>query len=573
VRLGRVLQRGPAVGFFDVPRGDVNTPAAGGEVAGGVVQILGWCLFPGSSVTRVDIDLGPLGTRRARLGMPRPDVARVCEHPSAPLSGFECMTDLDAIAGEVTVRALAHSADGRTLALEPVTFTVARQQPFAGDETATLLRERSGRFARPRLAPPNGDVRVLAFSHQLPYGGASLYMAELLGRLARKPGFDCTVVTLQDGPLRADLEAAGIAVHLADPYPVRTVERYEASVAELMAWAAPQRFDVAFVNTLGSFQGADVAARLGIPVVWGVHESFELPLFWATAYVPGSLHPYVMARAEHAFTEAAAVVFEAEATRRLFVPYADPQRLVTLPYGIELDAVRAARESRDRGEVRRALGIPEGARVILCLGTLEARKSQAMLAEAFASVADGHPDVVLALVGEVDAEWCAGYVAAIRAFLERRGLETRVRIEPVDADPYRWHIASDVHVCASDVESLPRSVLEAMAFGVPVVSTDVFGIPEVIEDGVTGYLCATRDSAGLAHALDRALDADPEERARITRTAGALVWGRHEPARYAERLWGLFHALAHDPQADPRAALMLTPSAGATSVRTRARRG
>ena len=48
---------------------------------------------------------------------------------------------------------------------------------------------------------------------------------------------------------------------------------------------------------------------------------------------------------------------------------------------------------------------------------------------------------------------------------------------------------SDLLVCASDVESLPRTVLEAMAWELPVLATAVYGLPELIEDGETGWLC------------------------------------------------------------------------------------
>ena len=55
---------------------------------------------------------------------------------------------------------------------------------------------------------------------------------------------------------------------------------------------------------------------------------------------------------------------------------------------------------------------------------------------------------------------------------------------------------------------MPRVILEAMAFGTPVVSTRVFGVPELIEHGHTGYLCEMRDLDDLARTLDRVLAAD-----------------------------------------------------------------
>ncbi len=536
----RVRHARPQSGYYDVPRGDINVPADGSVVEGDVVQVLGWCLFPGSTVARVEVAAGGAPVQRARLGMPRPDVAAACPHPSAPACGFEQMVHVPPGATELTVSARAWSADGRRLDIEPITFSTSTPAPFAEHSRAHVLRARASRFARsPHAVPEHDGLRMLVFTHQLPYGGASLYLLEVLRRFARRPGFECSVVTLEDGPLRAHLEALGIAVHVSDPWPVTSLGRYESSVAALMAWAAHQHFDVVLANTLFAFQGADVAERLGIPVIWAVHESFDLPLFLSTAFAPGTLDPYVPTRMAQTLEDAGAIVFEAEATRRLFLPYADPDRLITMPYGIELGAIAAARSARRRADARRALGLRDDAHVLLCLGTVEPRKGQATLVEAFASLADRFPDAVLALVGEIDAPWCSDYARGIHELVARHGLETRVRVLPVVSDPYPLHLAADLHVCASDVESLPRSVLEAMAFEVPVVSTRVYGVPEVIEDGVSGYLCDTRDAAGMAAALDRALSASPGELERIAAAAAATVGSRHEPASYADRLWDL----------------------------------
>jgi glycosyltransferase involved in cell wall biosynthesis len=322
-------------------------------------------------------------------------------------------------------------------------------------------------------------------------------------------------------------------------------------VAELAAWAAARGFNAVFVNTLGSFAGADVATRLRMPAVWAVHESFPLSMFWFSAFPPGSLDPYVRAQAEQAFRSASAAVFEAEATRRLFLADAQPERLLTLPYGIEFDAIDAARASYSRADARRSLGIDPDARLILCLGSIEPRKSQTLLAQAFAQIADRHPNAVLALVGATEDEYCADYRAALREYVARTGSERRVRIEPVTDDPYRWHAAADVLACASDVESLPRVILEAMAFGTPVVSTRVFGVPEVIEDAHTGYLCEMRDLDDLARTLDRVLAADARELAAVGEAASSRVRARHDPDAYADEVLDLLRGLVADPEALP----------------------
>jgi D-inositol-3-phosphate glycosyltransferase len=545
-------------GFFRRPRGYIDYPLPGAELPRAPVHVLGWCLFPGTSVARVEVSVNGGPAERARIAMERGDIPMGTRDPAAPLSGFEHKADLSGLppgTSSVTVEATAHSMDGRTLRLAPVEFPVGPAEPAFRDQDgrAAELRARSTRPLRPRAVRPEGDpLRLLAFSHVLTHGGASLYLLELLERLMRDEGFECELVTLSDGPLRERLEATGIPVHLTDAFPVKTLQRYEGSVAELVAWAAPGHFDAVLVNTLGSFVGGDVAARLGIPAVWAVHESFPLPMFWHAAYGEGSLHPYARAQAEEALANATAVVFPAEATRQLFLDHADPKRLAAIPYGIELGAIDTAAQAPDRHELRRRLEVPADAQVVLCLGSIEPRKSQAMLAAAFAQIAERHPRAQLALVGATEDAYCADYRTALHEFVRRSGLDARVRIEPVTDDPYSWHAVADVLVCASDIESLPRVIVEAMAFGTPVLSTRVFGVPELIDDGRTGFLCDMRDTADLAAGLDRVLGAPAHELEAVTRAAAQHARRRHDPSAYATTVGSLLRAAAANPRALPR---------------------
>lgn len=554
------VRRGPS-GFFRRPRGYIDYPQVGAELPRAPVHVLGWCLFPGTSVARVEVSVNGGPAERARVAMERSDIPALTKEAAASLSGFEHKADLSGLPGDtrsVTVEATARGMDGRVLRLDPVEFPIGPAAPAYREEDdggrAAELRARSMRPLRPRAAAtPDRPPRLLAFAHVLTHGGASLYLVELLERLTRDHGFQCEVATLTDGPLRERLERAGIPVHITDAFPVTKLERYEGNVAELVAWAAAGQFDVVLVNTLGSFAGGDVAGRLGIPAVWTAHESFPLPMFWQAAYEPGSLHPYARAQAEQALESAAAVVFPAEATRRLFVMNADPNRLVAIPYGIELDAMDGAiAGGTDRVAAKRRLGIEPDARVILCLGSIEARKSQAMLTQAFARIADRHPRAQLMLVGETSDAYCANYRTALREFVSRAGLEERVRIEPVTDDPYSWHAVADVLACASDIESLPRVIVEAMVFGTPVLSTRVFGVPELIEDGRTGYLCDMRDAASLADGLDRVLSAPAEELAAVTRAAERHARARHDPSAYAATMAALLQGVAASPRALPR---------------------
>jgi glycosyltransferase involved in cell wall biosynthesis len=92
-----------------------------------------------------------------------------------------------------------------------------------------------------------------------------------------------------------------------------------------------------------------------------------------------------------------------------------------------------------------------------------------------------------------------------------------------------------------------------MAFELPVVATRIFGVPETIEDGRTGWLCEPRDVGALAGALDRALCAPRDDVAALAGDAARAARARHDAAVYADRFAGLLEGLAADPAADPAA--------------------
>ncbi len=304
---------------------------------------------------------------------------------------------------------------------------------------------------------------------------------------------------------------------------------------------------MAIVNTMGAAIGADLALRLGIPAAWAIHESYELAEYWVAAYGPGGIDAYVKERATAALRGVAALVFEAEATRREYLAHGDAQRLITVPYGIAIAEVDAYRESANVDQLRRDAGIPADTRVLLCMGTVEPRKAQAALVTCFAEVLDEFPDALLVLVGDTGSAYAEG----VHELVRRYELGGRVRVLPVVEDIYRWYALSDVLVSASDVESLPRSVLEAMAFRLPVLAASVFGLPELIEDGVTGMLYAPRDLDALVGALRRVLSASPEELDRQVDAAESLVRSRYDASGYAAVYRKLVRALVDDPDGLP----------------------
>lgn len=526
-------------------QGEIDHPRPGERIEEEMLKVRGWVVFPDAGTSRVEVRLGeePLG--RARLGIERPDVEEHSGVAAARTAGYGLEVDLGTLPearGERELRVIATSLGGERLELGPVRVDLA---PVDGtvDPAPTGSKSPSTELPSPPTWTPRAEGpgrRLLVVTHQLNLGGAQLYLMDLLRELVDKGAARPTVVTTMDGELRAELEALGVPVHVSSPVPMDDVSSYVGRAEELASWAAGRDFEAVFINTATGFvlPGAEAADRLGLPAIWAIHESFPLVMLW-----PGAA-PGIRRRAEEALGRAALAIFEADATRRMFEDKLGEGRGVVVPYGLDFEPIDAARAGFDPAATRREAGIPEDAEVVLCVGTVEPRKAQLQLAQAFDVIATRHPRAWLVFVGVADTP----YSTLLRRQVERSPHRDRIALVGVTPDVPRWYGMADVLIVASDVESLPRTALEAMAWETPVLATEVFGLPELIEDGATGWLCEPRDVAALADGIDRALSSPPEERRRIGRDARALVEERHSLEGYGREVAALIEKAVFDAQ-------------------------
>jgi D-inositol-3-phosphate glycosyltransferase len=291
--------------------------------------------------------------------------------------------------------------------------------------------------------------------------------------------------------------------------------------------------DLVIANTAGVFPAVDAAIEVGVPVVWAVHESFDPDVFAYLNWGADGLHPEIREQWLASFAKADLVVFESEATKVLYENHFPGLTGRCIRYGIDLTSVAEYESTHDRTLLRAQAGFTPADRVLLCMGVFQERKAQLALVQAFAGVARAMPNARLVLVGEHPTD----YAMAVRRAVSELGLDGSVRIEAIAPDTYRWYHCADVLVSASDTESLPRSVLESMAFGVPVLASDVFGLAEVITDGVNGWLCSARDGVALTAGLRRVFAATDTELAAMTarcRAEAQSFDGAHYAAAFAE---------------------------------------
>lgn len=219
----------------------------------------------------------------------------------------------------------------------------------------------------------------------------------------------------------------------------------------------------------------------------------------------------------------------------------NPERLLAMPLGLDLERFLGCEAMR--GRLRAELGVGDQAPLVGIVARMVPIKAHEVLLEAAARLARDVPAARFLIVGDGERR------AELEALAASLRLSDRVRFLGWRPDLDRIYADLDIVALCSRNEGSPVSLIEAMAAARPVVATRVGGVPEIVEDGVSGYLVPHGDSAAMAAALG-ALLADPERR----RAMGAAGRKRVAPAFGAERLLAdmdrLYTALLHEKLQD-----------------------
>ena len=356
-------------------------------------------------------------------------------------------------------------------------------------------------------------MRVTHVIDTLTWGGAEALLADAVHAL-RSQGVESSVVHLKDlhgSPMAERLRRAGVEPVLApisalvSPRALRTVR----------AAVRATRPDVVHTHLGYSDMLGGLAARsLGVPFVCTLHV-----MRWERSGREGVKERLFARVRRHA---AARVIAVSDAARAEYLAtgWDVPAHVVTVHNGI------ARRPQAGAGpEVRRRLGLGEDDLVAATVSVLRDGKGHAEAAEAVAALRRTEPRLRLLVCGDgPDRERVRDVLAPLGEGAVMAGHVEDV-MEVLDA--------VDVLVHPTHVDAFPTSLIEAAAAGVPVIATAVGGVPEIVEDGVTGALLAAPPRADdLATALRRLL-ADPA----LRRAYGHAATERFA-IRFAPEPWG-----------------------------------
>ncbi len=170
----------------------------------------------------------------------------------------------------------------------------------------------------------------------------------------------------------------------------------------------------------------------------------------------------------------------------------------------------------DRNAVRQELGIPDDADVIGSIGRFSPQKNPLDWIRIAGEINHTVDNVHFLLVGDGPLR------SEVEMMLKSEGLWERTTLTGLRRDVPRMLSAMDIFILTSLWEGLPRTIPQAMAMGIPVIANRVGGIPEVIQEGVTGYLCQPGDINKTAEVCIYLIN-HPMKRAEIGRKGRAFV--------------------------------------------------
>lgn len=379
-------------------------------------------------------------------------------------------------------------------------------------------------FARART----GDgLTALWLIDSLTMGGAESLAAVFARTIARDPRIDAHVACLKrlgGNPLEPLLWRAGVPVTPLDARHLRDVSAFRRFL-DLIRAIEP---DVIHAHlTYASIFGALASRLTSTPFVTTLHVPPSDAPFLSRERMRERLACALLSR--HGTTVAVS-----QAQRDMYVKRGliDPERIVVVHNGIETDAFAAADRPRQVA-LRERFGLPAEALVLTSVAVLrDDTKGIHLLLEAARDVLAGVP-VRLLIAGDGPA----------RPGLERRarelGLQDVVLWLGQRDDVATILAGSDLFVLPTLSDQFPTVLLEAMAAGLPVISTSVGGVPEIVSHESTGLLVPAGDVAALAGAIER-LVSDAALRRRLGEAGRERVQARFSATQWVNRLYDLY---------------------------------
>jgi len=391
------------------------------------------------------------------------------------------------------------------------------QDPYYNPNLTTMGTDFSVRATLTRSTPDQA-FRLLMVSHNYQYEGASLIAFEIAKALKKSTLIEPVILSYEEGPLQEAYAQEGIETHTMKAfggiYFAPSQEVYNGLLWEIEQYIHTLNVHVLFANTILSYWAIEVAHRRGIPAIWVIHES-EPPFEHLREH--GS---FIESRGIAAMQYAYKNIFVAQSTRELFEPYNFKNNFEVIYNGFDTSRVSIAMDTKMRRTMRQKLGIEEQF-VFICPGIVSPRKAQMDAIKAFEQLPKNiQSRIVVLIVGDRVSE----YSSELHAYHAQcaKVVQNNVRIIPETKTIGDYYNAADAFLFTSHLESFPKVIQEAMYLGLPIVSTNTFGIKEQVFHNSSALLCDVGDIDALAKNMQRVFEDETLQEKLVGNATSAL---------------------------------------------------
>ncbi len=360
----------------------------------------------------------------------------------------------------------------------------------------------------------SAPVRLLFFFHETTWSGAPIQLYHLVTELhARGYEIAAAIPPLgapESGPISTFLLQMGREV-----FPIVDLST-PPRLTEMTKLC--RHFDVVIANTLVMWSAVQASHEAGVPVIWFIHES-------QVAHQLVAQNPAI----QPALMLADRLVMPTHRTAQLYRAFTQ-RAIEVVPYGIPAATCLPGESRMDKRMI------------FLLLGSYERRKGQDLFLEAIAQIpAEIRQRAVFRAAGRVlENDF---YEMLIRGAEKISQVEFSGALEHEDA--LRAIARSDVLVCASRDETMPIAILEAMSLGKAIISTNVGGIHEWLQNNLNGILVPTESSSALAQALTHCLER-PNQIATLGKKAAETFVESFSIRRLGDTFTSLIESLRRD---------------------------
>jgi glycosyltransferase involved in cell wall biosynthesis len=354
---------------------------------------------------------------------------------------------------------------------------------------------------------PARTYRIAYLIDGLSMGGAERLMVPMLAYLSRvhfQP-YVCALQSKDGNPMADELRSLGVPVECLNIKRLRDLD----AIPRLTRYLRGIKADLVHTQLEAANILGNISAKLlGLPSVCTIHVMPSLDVTTKT-----KLHQKVEWFALRNFCDRVISVSEEARQYHIEISGSSPKQVSTIYNGIDLSAFLDMNFAVEREVVRDELKIPRDANILITVAVLRPPKGIQFMIRALPAILASHPNTYYLVVGN------GPHRDELIEEASRAGVRERVVFAGMRRDVPRLLAASDVFVLPTLTEALPTVLAEAMAARLPIVASQVGGIPEMIARGQHGILVHPEDVEGLSNGCTQLLS-QPEQRAAM----GAAGW-------------------------------------------------